>query len=600
MIHRKKSHKDVIADNFLAPDLYSSINASATMRWNSLKSPFLLMIALSSAHTHLFAQDFSEGLAGKKAITYSGGIDVRGIGYSVSGIAPRRNPLSYLISGNAAITIKGLSLPFSFQFSEQQRDFRQPFNQFGISPSYKWVRVHLGYRNLSYSRYTLDGHQFLGAGFDLTPGKLRISAMWGRFLKAVQEDTSKQLQQYNNSYPYAAYDRFGYAVKIGFGSPKNYFDLSFLKAKDRVGSVAVSPQEQYVQPGENACLGLRTHLSFLKRFTFDVDAGISAYTRDVRAELVPVGESGLGGFAKSILQPRISTSAYYAGDATLAYKDKLFGLAIKYGYLLPDYKSMGMYYMQTDVERITLIPSFNNKRRTLQLQASIGKEHDNLEKKKLSQTDRIVGSFNCNISPKPNYGLSITYANYGITQKAGTKSLSDTTRLDQVTHSIVATPRYTLQRPDAIHSFVYLFCDQTLNDNNKFNSQQFNMTTINNTLSYNLYLNKSGVGINASLYTVNTKLAVGNTSSAGGTLGLSKAFLKNALSSAAALNYSANTFNGQQDGSTLQLNTNHVFAVSRKSRFKADALFTLNESKSGAVNRSFREFLLTIGYSYLF
>ncbi|MGC4057098.1 MAG: hypothetical protein QM743_03125 [Chitinophagaceae bacterium] len=570
------------------------------MRCNLRKAAILKVFLLSLVPATGSGQDFSDGFSNKKAITYSGVLDIRGIGYAVSGIAPRRSPLSYIISGNATVTVKGLALPFSFQFSEQQRDFRQPFNQFGVSPTYKWIRVHLGYRSLSYSRYTLDGHQFLGAGIDLTPGKFRFSAMWGRFLKAVQEDTTKQQQQYNNNFPYAAYDRYGYGIKLGYGTPANFFDLSFFKAKDRENSVRNNPVEQYVQPGENAGIGLRTHLSFLKRLTLDVDAGVSAYTRDTRADLVSAEETPLVNFAKGILTPRVSTSIYYAGDATLQYRDRQFGLALKYGYILPDYKTMGMYYMQTDVERVTLIPSFNNKKNTFQVRASIGKEHDNLQRKKLARTDRLVGSFNCNISPKPHYGISLSYSNYGITQKPGLKSLSDTTRLDQVTHSIVATPRYTWQRSSSIHTFVFVFCDQTLNDNNKLNTQHFNMTTVNNTLSYSVFLNGSGVGINASAYKVNTKVSVGVTTSTGGTLGLSKNLLKNRLSSAAGVNYSINTFAGANDGSTLQLNTNHVLAAGRRNRFRADLVYTLNNSKSGALNRSFHELLVTVGYSYQF
>ncbi len=561
-----------------------------------IRGAFISVLFLSTAAG---AQDLSN-VRSEKWLTFHGGLGATAYVYGVSGIQPRRLPFAFVLYGNATVTLKGFAMPFSFQYTDQQTDFRQPFNQLGVSPSYKWVRVHLGYRNLSYSRYTLDNHQFLGAGIDLTPGKFRFSAMWGRFLKAVQEDSARQVYNATLEYPVAAFSRYGYAAKIGYGSAANFIDLSYFKGKDDSNSVSRNPEIQQVRPSENAAVGLRTHLTFFKKLTLDADAGISVYTRDQRSDTVNADEGAVISAAKSVLVPRLSTHFYYAGDAALMYRERLFSLGLKYSYILPDYKTMGMYYMQTDVSRVTFVPSYNSKKGTFQANASVGIEHDNLEGKKIAQTQRIVGSANANYSPKPAYGISLQYANYGISQKPGLKKLSDTVTLDQVTQSIIASPRYTLQKENAIHNFVYLFSDQTLNDNNRFNAQNYNMTSINNTVSYSVFMNRSSLGFDAAVYSISTKVSAGTTNNLGGSLGLSKSFFKNALSSLLNASYSTNTFEGASDGSTLQIRTTHQLTASRQHRFRIDGLYTHNESRSEVLNQTFSEYLLTIGYTYSF
>jgi len=38
-----------------------------------------------------------------------------------------------------------VSYSFSYIFSNQQSSFQQPFNQYGLHPTYKWITGHIGY-----------------------------------------------------------------------------------------------------------------------------------------------------------------------------------------------------------------------------------------------------------------------------------------------------------------------------------------------------------------------------------------------------------------------------------------------------------------------
>jgi hypothetical protein len=560
---------------------------------------YALLILLGMHCPRVQAQDLQH-IKEEKWATIHGNFGACAWFYGINGIAPRRVPFSWLITGDAVLTLKGVSLPFSFHFSEQQRDFRQPFNQFGISPTYKWVKLHLGYRSLSFSRYTLDGHVFLGAGIELNPGKLRFAAMYGRLQKAVKEDTTKQIYNSVSQYPYAAYDRLGYAVKLGVGTERNFFDLIYFKGKDRQEGMVNNPEVQQVQPAENASLGIKTRLTFFKKLSFEADAGLSLYTRDLRADTVNLKDEAWHKLASIFLEPRLSTSIYYAGDATLQYKAKNFGFAFKYARIMPDYKSMGIYYMQTDVERYIFAPAYNSSKNTIQASGNIGFERDDLENKKLAKTNRLIGALNLNLNPKPEWGLSIAYANFGITQQPGLKSINDTVALNQVTHSITFTPRYTLAREGAIHTLVYLFTDQILNDRNKINSQNLDMSSINNTLSYVVFINKLDLSIDASFYHVNTIVTAGTSKSTGASIGGNRNFLKNKLSSTLNGTYATNSFEGQNDGYTIQMRTSHQYKVNKHHQFKMDLTYTNNLSKSEAVNGSFNEWLCMVGYNFSF
>jgi len=147
--------------------------------------------------------------------------------------------------------------------------------------TYKWATVHAGYRNVNFSPFTLAGHTFLGGGVELNPGKLRLGAVYGRFNKAISSTLAEP-----DILP--SYKRTGYAVKVGYGKPGNYIDLVMLRAADDSASIqnVVPTAEQTVKPAENLVVGATSRLLILKHITVELDAAVSAYTRDVRASII--------------------------------------------------------------------------------------------------------------------------------------------------------------------------------------------------------------------------------------------------------------------------------------------------------------------------
>jgi hypothetical protein len=563
---------------------------------NKIIASFSLLLVCS---VQLFAQDI-EQMKKEKLAAVSGTIGASTTVYAASGIAARRVPFSWMAYANATVKLKGIDLPFSFILTEQNRDFRQPFNQFGMSPKYKNLQLHLGWRNLQYSNYTLNGHTFLGAGLDYKINKISIGAMYGRFLKAVADDSAKTILNSGSQLPFAVYNRTGYAVKLGYGSDKNNVSLIFLKARDAANSLAAKPKKEIVAPAENAVLGIKTKLSFLQHFEWNLDAAISGYTRDTRSAAYPTDEEPLLKKLNNILPITLSTAFFYAGESSFGYNSKQYGLKVKYQRILPDYKSMGMYFIQTDVDRKTIEGRVSNTKNTLNINGSIGLEKDNLTNRKLATSNRSIGSLNINYNPKPAYGISVTYMNYGTTQSPGLKSISDTVRLDQVTNSIIIVPRYTLTKTNAVHNMVLNLSRQALNDRNKFNSTNYEMQVSNATLTYVLTLLKSNYSFDLSPFYVQSKFSAGTTMSMGGNVGVSKTFLKNKLSTGLSGAYSTNTFNNDNNGYTLQARLNGTYRMNKHHKLQLQLIHVINESKAVVVSKSFNESTGILQYSYTF
>ncbi|MEP6612055.1 MAG: hypothetical protein ABJA76_09230, partial [Mucilaginibacter sp.] len=196
------------------------------------------------------AQDIGN-IGTQKPVTIQGTFGM-GLGtYSSSGIDPREHSFNYLFSGTPIVTIYGVSFPFSIVVSDQQRGFRQPFNQYGISPTYKWVTVHAGWQSIQWSPFTLAGYNFLGGGVEVNPGKLRFGFIYGRFNKAIEQDAQQPL-----SFQTPAYKRTGYSVKLGYGTERNHLDITMLNAKDDANSLKSTPISTELAPAENLVLGI--------------------------------------------------------------------------------------------------------------------------------------------------------------------------------------------------------------------------------------------------------------------------------------------------------------------------------------------------------
>jgi len=161
-----------------------------------------------------------------------------------------------------------------------------------------------------------------------------------------------------------------------------------LKAKDDINSV--HPPVDYigtVTPGENIVVGINGQIKFLKNFTFVLEAATSLYTRNLENS-TPLSDSTNKGITKilgNFISTNSTTERYNAIQTSLLYHEKIFSAKLQYRRVDPDYKTMGAYFFNNDIENITFAPSLNLLKNKFRFGGSIGFQHDNLLKQKQLQ-----------------------------------------------------------------------------------------------------------------------------------------------------------------------------------------------------------------------
>jgi hypothetical protein len=558
----------------------------------------LLFILLIAATSWLSAQDI-EQINLKKPIQLSGTVNLQLESYSANGIENRKKPFSWMISGTPMLTILGVQMPFSFLFSNFENRYYQPFNQYGISPRYKWITVHAGYRNVQFSPYTLAGYRMLGGGVELNPKGFRFGFMYGRLNRSASID-SAQFANPLGFRPTPAYTRMAYAIKVGIGSDKNYFDVSYLKGWDKERSLD-QKQRDSLPPAENKVLGLSWKLTFFKHFSWQTDVGFSHYTNDIYSEKIILDSSDpkiLRDLTK-FFDTRISSQLLTAGETKLSYTGKWLGVGVMYKRVDPDYRSMGAYFFQSDMQQFSVLPSFRLLKGRLLVNGSLGWQEDNLSQQKLSTSKRFTGNANINYNPSAIFGVNFNYTNFGITQNPLRTSPTDEI-FKQVSQSFMLAPYLNFTDGSTVKNIQLVSSLQSLNSPVQTINTTPDQHTLFSTLIYSHTWLKSQLSVNASANYNNTHLSAGDIGSVGGGFGASLPFLKNKLALTTNATYNNNRFNGNSNGYTLNTDVSVRFRLLKQNSVQVLFNYLKNQAKDQTVIQSFDEKSFRLGYGISF
>lgn len=549
-------------------------------------------VVLVALHGVLGAQDLGQVGQGKP-LHVNGSISLQGGPYFYSGDGtPRNQPWFWNANGNATLSLYGWNAPFSFSIGSQERTWTQPFNRYGVSPYYKWVRLHLGYRSMRFNPFTFSGLQFFGGGVELDPKGFRFAAFYGRFNKPVAQDTLASIT------PVPAYRRMGFGVKIGAGNPKNFVDLMLFRAWDDTASIVDPTAGSRVTPKENTSVGLSGRLGIGRHFSWQLDLGASALTDNVRAPLNPGVEVPRP--AVGLFSPRFGSKALFAGSTALAWTDRYFNLRLQYKQVEPDYRSLGAFYQQTDVRSITVEPSVRLMKSKLRLGGSIGRQQDNLNGKKSATSIRNIGSANMSWQPTRSYGLDINFSNYGVEQEAGLRVLNDTFRVAQVNRSYMIAQR--LMRTNKLRTWAgnLSMGMQQLMDLNPFST--FNSAE-NEVLYGNLHVSRirhrDNLSVSGGLNFSRNQAALGESILVGPMVGLSRSFAGQKVTVGSNCSWNKALQDGNEAGNTLNVNANLQYRHSPAHRFQLSVTALQNRTSFVAV-REFTEVRMMGGYVYVF
>jgi hypothetical protein len=542
-----------------------------------------------------FGQDLSN-LKSAKPFAVSGSIDARTIVYSSSGIDARRSPFTYILSGAPVFSIYGFTVPVSFTISEQDRSFSQPFNQIGLSPEYKWIKLHGGYRNITFSPYTLAGHTVLGAGFELTPGKFQIGFMTGRLNRSTRIDT---LSGYVRP---ESFSRYGTALKVGYGTTNKMFSISYLNAKDSKKGFKGNVDSTQVKQEANAVLGGEFKYTFFSKLMLFADGAVSLYTKDLHSDLEIDLDSSRKGLEtlKNTFNLNATSEYFLAYSGGIAYTDKIFSIKAGYKVVEPNFRSMGAYYFQNDLKNITLSPSLIVLKGKLRLNGSVGIQEDNVKKKKLSSTRRVISMANLGWDITDKFGLDANFTNFSANAEPMVALVDQKYLLAQTNRNLSLTPRLILSNSASTQVIILSYNASALKDLNEASSHDNDIFTSMAFLNYTLTLNAAALNLSAGLNYVDNKMSMGNISNQGFNLGASKSFLKNKLSLSTHNSYTlTELLDGT--GSILNLGLYCSYTTGKNHRFNLRANSLNNTSNREQLDPiKYQEITGEIGYTFSF
>ena len=549
---------------------------------------------VSLMYTVASGQDLGN-LKDARPLGYSGSVSLRLNSYSTNRENSVRDPFFWTITGSPTLSVYGVTLPFYFSFSQKNRDYRQPFNQFGLSPYYKWLRLHLGYRNISFSDFTLSNHTFLGAGVEAEPGIFRFGFVYGRFLKAINQP----LDTLSGDIVTPTFARRGVAAKIGVGTYNNFVDLIFFKGEDDSTSVDTPLQFSGVKPAENLVYGIKSRQVFLKIFSFDLDYGFSIYSNDITAAEISADDYKIPVVVSAFMKPRASTTFLMAGKAGLAVRLKILSLRLQYTRVEPDYQSMGSYFLNSDYENITIAPSWSMLRSKVRISGSVGLQRNNLFSDKINNTNRKINSLNVSYMPNAKFNMTAFYTNYRINQERNLRMSFDTLRLEQFSDNLNLNSMYTLGNKERRHMFNAGVNYQVLRDDNNLSETNNNTTSMNPTIGYRFQNTPTKFGIHASINLNQFTTDLNETMRWGYTLGTNKGLLDNQLTLNGSATYFTISVDGSSQSSALAFNGRGSYRIKEKHTIDLSlGLVTRRQvnNDDGAV----KDMLANFGYTYNF
>lgn len=545
-----------------------------------------------------------ETIGKEKAFAISGGVSLNQIVYAASGIDSRRDPYSYYASGNVTFSLYGWSVPLSFALSNQSVSYQQPFNQYGLHPTYKWITGHIGYSSMSFSPYTLNGHIFKGVGVDLAPGdKFRFSAMYGRLLRAVQPDSSAE------NPPTPAFKRMAYGFKAHYGDAKYFGEVSLFRAKDDSASIDYIPEDEGVLPQENLVVSIGGGITFFQKLLLKGEFASSAITRDLRAE-----ESQTKGFHGSfgnLFTPRISTSYYKALKGSLSYMGNGFSIGAGYERIDPEYRTLGAYFFNSDLENITVNGATALAGGRINVAANVGTQRDNLDGSKISTMRRWVSSLSVGFVPNEKLNISTSYSNFQTytnirSQFVDVNQLTpydnlDTLNFTQITQNLNANANYQLgdnkQKRQSLSTNVSI-----MKAADRQNEVEQNTGSVFCNLNGAYSINFVPKNFTASLsmnYSRNKALS-SVSSTLGPTLALSKGLFDKKLRVSGSVSMNNTYTGGGMRNRVISARGNTTYTLKQKHNFNLSLVALNRMSKQETGTKDFTEFTGTLGYSYSF
>jgi len=524
----------------------------------------------------------------------------------VSGIDRRSDPFNFRLNGRLLVSYLGFNTSINFNYANGGKYYSidlpnielPSFARIGVSPRYKWAKLHLGFRSMSFSRYTLAGHSFLGAGIELTPGNFHFSAMYGQLKRARAEDLTKR----QNLDP--AFKRLGWGIKAGYRKDQDEIAVILFSAKDDPLSIPVPLEREDILPAENTVLSLQGKKHFGSVVQLDVDYALSAFTRDATAPKLE-RQTGISLLERmgGLFDPRISSGYHKALKTDLSFKTKFGRLVLGHELVDPDYRSLGALFFQNDFENLTVGINTSLAKKKLMLMAKLGWQRNNLSSLESNASSRLISSIDLKYNHDESLNFGVRFSNFRTTNRLRATDipvpiLVDSIFLALVNQSLGASFSLT-KGPEKNKILIGNFNYQRSNTimNEVVDTNQTNRNLFAN-ISYSHTFLSSYTAISASVLLNSNASLQNEVTSLTPTIALTKGFFERRMSLGLSASFVNMFQNGTYANSIFQPSLNVNFKIDDKKSLRFYSSFVARDSKQMQFSgRDFNEFVARLDFT---
>jgi hypothetical protein len=491
-----------------------------------------------------------------------------------TGIQQYSTPFNYFVSGTINLKINELNIPITGNYSDRTFKYALPYdyNYLSINPRYKWIMANIGTNFMQFSPYSLNGHQYKGAGIQLSPGKWQIKGMNGRLFKANESNDSLAIT--------ANYKRTAKGAKIKYNGDIIKVGLSVFEAKDDINSIITTKILPLAK--QNLIISTEFGINFSKHLAFNFEYATSGIVENLGSKLADskVTNSYLGKFLPK--NPSLRTANALKSSISYIISETSSIVGLQYERVDPNYTTLGGYYFVNDFENITLQVSQPLFERKMYFSGNLGFQRDDLAYKKSSNQRRIVGSTTINFMPSSKFNTSLSYSNFTAysnirsafdeIRKQNPFDQLDTLNYRQITQNVNSNMNVELGKKERESHQLNTMVSWMLSANKQGDFVRLGQlsTFTNGSLSYSYQHKDKYFGFSTGINLSNNTIGRENNRSIGPIFNLRKGFFKNKLQTNinAAQIYTQDQiinkvgkFSNFRFYTTLRLQKGHVFSL---------------------------------------
>lgn len=553
------------------------------------KRILLLIIGAVLFPFESFTQDLGN-IKVKDIAKISGGIGFQSTAYTAWGVPMNRDPFLMQVNLNLNISVLGvINIPFSASFSNQGSKYStpQPFNTFGMSPKYKAVTLHVGYRSLNLSEFSLSGSQFLGVGLEVQPKNsfVKGKVLWGRFAKPIYYNPNGTIATQ------PSYERFGWGMGVTLGkTAKNEVSFNIFNAKDNPNSLAVSASEIDTKPAENLVLGVTFKQEITKKLSVDGEGDMSFFTSNIT--LIPDIDNN-NSYANNIFLFKYNGSSEFKKAIMFGvnYKPSFAKFSLKYRRVDPGYRTLGISFINNDYEDVSLKTSFSLFDKKTSVSLSGGLQKNNLNNEKVSQLLRLIGSINVNHKLSDKWNASANYANFNSNTHQTIVITFDSLKFVQTTQSAGLSLSRSQSSETSSSSLNISFAYQDAIVNGVRTTNFYN-----GNIGWQKQFIKSKISLGASLVAMHNIAETGSTSNIGPATTFGTVLLKNKLVLNLVAAYLPSFIDLKSAGTISNLALSGSYAIYKKHKIG----FSVTNVMRNTADLSSTELTAAINYKYSF